>query len=48
MYKKGRLLLVFIDRGVKINAKYYKEEVWEKQFGETIFASSKTELNMTQ
>jgi hypothetical protein len=28
--KKGRLSLVFIDRGVKINAEYYKTEVLER------------------
>lgn len=28
--KKGKLPLVFIDKGVKINQKYYIEEVLEK------------------
>jgi hypothetical protein len=28
--RKGRLPLVFIDRGVKINAEYYKTDVLER------------------
>jgi hypothetical protein len=28
--RKGRLPLVFIDQGVKINAEYYKTEVLER------------------
>jgi hypothetical protein len=30
--RKGRLPLLFIDRGVKINAEYYKTEILERIF----------------
>jgi hypothetical protein len=55
--KKGRLTLVFIDRGVNINGEYYKMEVLKeyllptarKLYGEEyFFASNKTELHHTQ
>jgi hypothetical protein len=46
-------LLVFIDKGVKINAKYYEKDVFKKHLlaeetcmETTIFASSKTEPNI--
>jgi hypothetical protein len=55
--KKGRLTLVFIDRGVNINGEYYKTEVLEKHllptartlYGEGyFFSSNKTELHQTR